>query len=882
MQTIVDPMAATVTSILDGVRRGDTRALARLVSLARDKLLEIARIQSRHQPSAEALTTTALVHDAFTKLFGSDSREGSDRAHFMSVAATAMRQILIGHARRSAARREAGAGPASFDDVERALEHEPGFIPAKADALLALDRALDRLHQHSYRQSRVAECRLFGGMSIDETATALDIPPDAVSGDWAMAQTWLHREIQRDLGSSHEHSTSDAHAFFDRLAAVLTEAGHDAAQAYHGASTQADTAADLDVDPMIGTTVAHYEIVARIGQGGMGRVYRAVDVRLRRPVALKLLRRSTTNDLRAKERLLEEARAAAALDHTNICTIHEVGETSESLPYIAMAFYSGETLKQTLQRGALPLSATLGYATQIARALDAAHKRSIIHRDVKPANIIVTAEGVVKLLDFGIAHVLDVTASQGGVTAGTVAYMSPEQVTSRPLDQRTDLWSLGVVLYEMCTGVRPFRADSTAATLEAILNESPLPVSARRRELPAYLDAIIGRLLAKDPDQRYPSADQLISDLMQHSSITSPASATTLPTARPFRAAARFGAAAVVVGALIMTRHGTPSRTQSGHMSDRRMAAIDLFAQGNREVLFRTDSGRRQVLDFFRRAVEADSTYAPAQAGLAHALVHIGEPAGGTTRERIAAAEQAARTAIVLDSTLADAHAALGHVLLIDYQFERAEEQLRRATDLDPRHSGVREFLIRLYIFTGRPRDALREAERSAMDNPESPVAIADVARALLINDRCDEALERLDRLMYLRPPPARAAHIAAVCYGQRQMWQKAVDVLRPMAAANARANAWLGFMLARAGRTEEAQRIRDQLVEAALHRNDDAFPVAVIYAGLREFDKAFEWLDRSIADRSMEFEIMEPAFQELHRDPRFDRVRQQLGIQRR
>jgi len=199
---MVEPNAdRTLTSLLDDVRRGDPSALSRLFAVVYDKLLDIARIQRRRQPSMETLNTTALVHEAFIKLFGSESRDFNDRAHFMAVAATAMRQILIGHARqKSAAKRGGGQEPASFEEVERALKTEAGFVTEKADALLALDRALEQLHGRSARQGRIVECRFFGGMSIEETAVALDISPATVKRDWSMAQAWLHREIERDLG----------------------------------------------------------------------------------------------------------------------------------------------------------------------------------------------------------------------------------------------------------------------------------------------------------------------------------------------------------------------------------------------------------------------------------------------------------------------------------------------------------------------------------------------------------------------------------------------------------------------------------------------------------------------------------------------------------
>ena len=193
--------SATVTVLLDAMRRGDPGAPGRLFTVVYDKLRELARVQRRRQPSTETLNTTALVHEAFIKLFGSGARDFQDRAHFMAVAATAMRQILIGHWRRTAALKRGGdQTQASFADVERALRGEIAVTPPTADALLSLDGALDRLKQRSERQSRIVECRFFGGMSIEETAAALGVSPATVKRDWSLAQAWLHREIERELG----------------------------------------------------------------------------------------------------------------------------------------------------------------------------------------------------------------------------------------------------------------------------------------------------------------------------------------------------------------------------------------------------------------------------------------------------------------------------------------------------------------------------------------------------------------------------------------------------------------------------------------------------------------------------------------------------------
>jgi serine/threonine-protein kinase len=680
---------------------------------------------------------------------------------------------------------------------------------------------------------------------------------------------------------------SAAESFFERLRAALPDAIHEIEQADRDGDLRLEVLevqaeAREQAESLIGAMLNQYRIEAIVGEGGMGTVYQAVDTRLRRTVALKLVRRRHGDAAQSSGRLLAEARAAAALDHPNICTMHEVGETERG-PFIAMAHYSGETLDRVVRRGALSIGVAIDYATQIARGLGAAHDRGIIHRDVKPANIILTADGVVKLLDFGIARFADDGIAFFDVTPGTIAYMSPEQLMARPSDSRTDLWSLGVVLYELCTGARPFHGTDVDATVRAIVREDPPPVASLRPAIPAQFSAIVDRLLAKDPSQRYPNAAALLADLNQLDRT-----AATEPPAR--RLSRRI--LSIATAGLILVWPWTPSadsnRGVRSNTSDRRMAAMDLYSQGRVDVLFRTDSGRRRAMDLFKRAIALDPSYAPAHASLAHMLV---APAhGALARERLVAAERHARTAIRLDSTLAVGHAALGHTLMRDYRLLEAEASLERAavlaqgppargdrTGLRPEYAG--EFLVGLYIFLERPDEALRQAQVNLQANPDAPTAIAEVARALLVSGRCDEAIRMLRRLAVLDPPPARAAAVAAQCYASRGMWQAAIDGLESVAARNlGQPQAWLAFMLARAGQTAKAHPIRDSLL-ARETGTGGAYQIATVYAGLREYDKAFEWLDRAIEDRSLTFSIMEPAFEELRRDPRFDRLRTRLGI---
>ena len=271
---------------------------------------------------------------------------------------------------------------------------------------------------------------------------------------------------------------------------------------------------------MIGRIVSHYRIVEKIGKGGMGVVYRAEDTKLGRPVALKFLPPELTRDSQAKTRFIQEARAASALDHPNICNIHEIDETEEGAIFIAMACYEGESLEDRIARGPLEIGEAVDIAAQIARGLAKAHERGIVHRDIKPANILITEDGLVKIVDFGLAKLAGAKLTRTGTVVGTARYMSPEQVRGEPVDSRTDVWSLGAVLYEMLTGVNAFPGEYDQAALYAIVNEEPEPVSALRPDVLPFLEGIVGRCLAKDPGERYQDAGEEAAELRRLEAAT--------------------------------------------------------------------------------------------------------------------------------------------------------------------------------------------------------------------------------------------------------------------------------------------------------------------------------------------------------------------------
>ncbi len=266
---------------------------------------------------------------------------------------------------------------------------------------------------------------------------------------------------------------------------------------------------------MIGETVSHYKILEHIGGGSMGIVYRARDTRLNRDVALKFLPPAFTKDSEAKQRFIHEAQAASSLDHPNIYTIHEIDETNDGRLFICMTRYQGSSLKEILDENALSVNEVIDIAVQVARGLSKAHKNGIIHQDIKPANILLTEDGIAKIVDFGIARMTGEHISQVGTIVGTAAYMSPEQASGEMVDERTDIWSLGVVLYEMLAGTLPFSGQYEQAIIYAIINEQPQKITELRPEVPAALERIILKSLRKNPLERYQDIDELLNDLQQ-------------------------------------------------------------------------------------------------------------------------------------------------------------------------------------------------------------------------------------------------------------------------------------------------------------------------------------------------------------------------------
>jgi serine/threonine protein kinase len=473
-----------------------------------------------------------------------------------------------------------------------------------------------------------------------------------------------------------------------------------------------------------------YIVDAPIGRGGMGVVYRAHDPRLSRDVALKFLPRSVATGSADAERLTTEARTASALDHPNICTIFDIGSLDDGRVFIAMAYYARGTLEDRLAHGPLPIAEAVRITRQLADALDCAHMAGIVHRDIKPANVAFAERDVVKVLDFGVA-VLDHGGSSGG-TAGTPSYMSPEQAAGLAVGARSDIWAVGVLLYEMLTGARPFTGDTREEILAQIRTAEPPELRARRPDTPPSVAAVVQRALARDPDDRFASSAALRTALDESLRAATPARRI-----RPRHVAAVTMMVALSFAVAFLARDDS-SRTSAGLSRDPQLN--EQFERGRQRF---TEGGPESVeaaAVILRAVVDRDSTHALARAFLAKAYAVSSGPAFSRERqpEWLDSALVHAEAAVRLAPRLPDGYAALGVTYLWMNRLEDALVQHHRALAVEPEHALSILEIGALHNIRRERAEAVRWLERGLELDPGALAArqhLATIYRSFRMHD---------------------------------------------------------------------------------------------------------------------------------------------------
>ena len=657
--------------------------------------------------------------------------------------------------------------------------------------------------------------------------SALDLDPSARAA-FVDASCGGDEALRREVDSLLTYA-SEAESFLERPAV-------DIAPTPPGESHEAR---------LVGRTISHYQVLSLLGAGGMGAVYLARDPRLDRTVALKILPGELAADADRMRRFTREAKAASALNHPNVATIHDVGE-SDGISFIVMEHVKGETLLARIGRRMTPRE-VVDIAVQAADALDLAHAKGITHRDIKPANLMLTHRGVVKVLDFGVAKVArsDESTLNGdwtvepvtavGSIVGSGPYMSPEQIVGGDVDSRSDVFSLGVVIYQMATGQLPFSGSTRAEMKDRILHAAPDTMMRLNPDTPLELERITLKCLDKRTDDRYQSARELLSDLWPLKRRLDANAARAMPDAARLellrRSGSHPGAAAVA-----------PAVADDAAITDvpRASEASELVARGWAHLRSASFSEISDAVSAFQAATVIDPTYAAAYAGLAHAKIDQANDRHVLV-EAFGEAKAAALRAVALDHESADAQAALGLVMLVaEWDWIAAERSFQRALAINPNHAEA-------YLHYGTLMEALGDLERGFQlklkgleCDSTSALAHVQIAGSFWFQRRYDDVIVWANKALDRNPQHLVARQELAAAY-----WKM--------------------------GDLERARKLLADCVQLDLG-NEGLF-LAVQCAQAGDLDSAFEHLQRLIDTR--DFAVIHlavaPEWDSLRADPRFN-----------
>jgi serine/threonine protein kinase/Flp pilus assembly protein TadD len=655
----------------------------------------------------------------------------------------------------------------------------------------------------------------------------------------------------------------------------------------------------IDRNPVLltGQHLGNYEVISTLGKGGMGQVYLALDTRLGRKVALKLLPFSNTSDPNHVQRLEQEARTASALNHPNIVTIHEIGE-ADSIHFMATEYVDGETLRQRMLNTELSVREIAGIAVQIASALRAAHQAGIVHRDIKPENIMLRSDGVVKVLDFGLAKL---TASgnseiESGLIMGTTAYMSPEQARGETVDARTDVWSLAVVIYEMIQGRVPFTGETHRQVVNEILQKEP---PAMDSAVPDELKQIVLKALSKDRTMRYDDASTMANDLKslqeelevrarleagQNEAVARRSLATLphLPTHTAghtrrniFRVIQRHkvftGIAVVLLTGAVSWAYVTGRRNNSAGGTTNR-EAYRLYLHGMYLANNRNLADTQKSIETLQQAVDLDPNYAQAWAGLAYAHRTLSLYSPISTHETYQRSIEAINKALAIDDRLSEAHSALcENKYLYEWDFAGAERECKRAIELDANSAQAHEIYSRYLMGRGRHDEAIAEIETAIDLEPASRFNHRNYGRALFYTRRYREAEEQFKRVLAMDQN-----------FGGTYSWLTSTLALQ---GKEAEAYDWFKKLLSYRKVDQQTVQVFEKAFQTSgwhgvwrewIKRIDTVggttFDAALYNAQLGNKDEAFKYLEEVYQQRGiwMTYLRVEPRLDPLRDDPRF------------
>lgn len=767
-----------------------------------------------------------------------------------------------------------------------------------------------------------------------------------------------------------------------------------------------------------------YKVIEELGRGGMGIVYKAEDTKLKRRICLKFLPAELTRDPDARERFIQEAQAASALDHPNICTIHEIEDTEAGQIYIAMACYQGESLKEKIARGPLKFEEAIDIAIQIAEGLAKAHQKDIVHRDIKPANIMITDEGVAKILDFGLAKLAgQVRLTRTGTTMGTVAYMSPEQARGEALDHRTDIWSLAVVLYEMLTGELPFKGEYEQALIHSILNDQPHRVTTIQKDLPAELERIIGKAMAKDARERYQHSRDLEADLKSLRKRIETERAEKKPT-KPLSLKRKllYAAASLVVlltiiflakitifkekqkpidSIAVLPFQNLSADPEQEYFSDgmtdaliaelskikalrlisrtsvmrykkaekplpqiakelnvtaiiegsvqraqdevritaqliraapekhvwansfiknfknilalqsevaqaiakeikitmtteerQRMAssrpvdpeAHEAYLKGRYFINKWTEDDIRKGIAYFEQAIAKDPTFASAYTGLADGYDILASSGWMAKKEAFPKIKALALKALSIDNSLAEAYSLIGDAEFTDWNWKAAEENFKRAIELDPNYVTGHAYYAFFLLLMKRYDEALREGQRALELDPLSMTANYVLTEIFMFRQQYDRAVSQAKEMLSIDPNFTDAYIFFGRSYLEKKMFSEAIASYKKaieLGVFGSLVNLAQAYVL-----SGNVMKAREILADPRT-KNLPSSALARIYASLGERDRALELLEKAYEEREFLLLMINaaprdflPGCESLLADPRFKALTEKIGLE--